>query len=227
MRDLKAADDSQHIWLSSRQLDYHDWEQDDWSNSDDTQHPTTAKPNELFSIDAPGFDPTYFKQHFLRWNFREYLQWYSSAEGAWKTISPYSYWYCNMTGDLPSCSEGSPNNHGSGSTSEKAPNTKPVADAATDQTATSGAPVQLDASASSDDDNDTLTYKWTQTAGPSVTLSDDTAEQPTFTAPTVQEQTVLTFELKVKDGTQNLGPYSADNSESDPDSVNITVNPAP
>jgi hypothetical protein len=46
-----------------------------------------------------------------------------------------------------------------------------------------------------------LTYQWTQTAGtPIVTLSDDTAVQPTFTAPDVGPSgETLTFELTVTD----------------------------
>ncbi|MCA8975883.1 MAG: hypothetical protein KDC98_14270, partial [Planctomycetes bacterium] len=64
-----------------------------------------------------------------------------------------------------------------------------------------GIVASLDATGSSDIDGDTLTYSWTQVAGPSVTLSDPTAVQPTFTTPTVTELTQLQFSLEVSDGT--------------------------
>lgn len=70
----------------------------------------------------------------------------------------------------------------------------PTADAGTDQTVASGSLVQLDGSGSSDSSNLPLTYQWTQTAGPSVTLDDDISVNPTFTAPKVQAQEVIVFE---------------------------------
>jgi hypothetical protein len=101
-------------------------------------------------------------------------------------------------------------------TVEPAPpsNTAPSADAGADQTVDEGATVTLDASGSSDTDGDTLSYAWTQTdsSGESVTLSDATAEQPTFTAPDVDSDTTLTFEVEVSDGT-----------DSDTDTVSVTV----
>ncbi|MBD3729874.1 MAG: autotransporter domain-containing protein [Sphingomonadales bacterium] len=62
------------------------------------------------------------------------------------------------------------------------PNLPPVTDAGTDQTVDGGSTVQL-AGTASDPDNDPLTYQWTQTSGPSVTLSGDTTLSPSFTAP--------------------------------------------
>jgi hypothetical protein len=93
----------------------------------------------------------------------------------------------------------------------------PVADAGADQTVASGADVTLDGSGSSNPSGGTITYQWTQTSGLSVTLSDSTAVNPTFTAPETEVQEVIVFELVV---TNEQGV------ESEPDSVTITVNPA-
>jgi PKD repeat protein len=78
-------------------------------------------------------------------------------------------------------------------------NDPPTVDAGSDQTVTEGDSVQLAGSASDVDDS-SLTYSWTQTGGPDVSLSDASAAQPTFTAPDVDSPTDLTFELTVSDG---------------------------
>jgi uncharacterized repeat protein (TIGR01451 family) len=57
--------------------------------------------------------------------------------------------------------------------------------------------ISLDGTGSSDPDGDDLLYHWVQTDGTTVTLSDDTAASPTFTAPLVEG--VLTFALTVTD----------------------------
>ena len=62
-------------------------------------------------------------------------------------------------------------------------NSRPVADAGPDQTATTGATVHLDGRASGDADGDALTYRWsltTRPAGSAAALDDPTAVQPTF-----------------------------------------------
>jgi hypothetical protein len=79
-------------------------------------------------------------------------------------------------------------------------NHAPVADAGADQSVSQGAVVTLDGSASADPDGDALTFTWSQTAGPTVALSDVHATAPSFTAPTVTATTVLTFALQVSDG---------------------------
>ncbi len=78
--------------------------------------------------------------------------------------------------------------------------TPPTADAGPDQTVDEGATVTLNGSNSSDPDDGIASYQWTQTAGTTVTLSDATAVQPTFTSPNVGPGGVaLTFELTVTD----------------------------
>lgn len=92
-------------------------------------------------------------------------------------------------------------------------NQAPIANAGPDQTVNEGALANLNGTASSDPNGNTITFLWAQTAGPAVTLSNPTSATPTFTAPQVGANTVLTFQLVVNDGLLN----------STPDSVNITV----
>ena len=60
--------------------------------------------------------------------------------------------------------------------------TLPVADAGIDATINAGATVLLNGAAT-DIDSDPLTYTWTQTAGPSVTISNPTSAAASFVAP--------------------------------------------
>ncbi|MGM0592048.1 MAG: malectin domain-containing carbohydrate-binding protein [Halobacteriota archaeon] len=83
------------------------------------------------------------------------------------------------------------------------------ADAGADQTVSEGDGVTLDATGSA---GEGLTYSWTQTAGTSVTLSGADTATPTFTAPEVDADETLTFEVEVSDG-----------SATDTDAVNVTV----
>ncbi len=76
-----------------------------------------------------------------------------------------------------------------------------MADAGPDQRVSVGEDVILDGSLSSDTDGDTIvSYRWRQTDGVPVELSDATAEKPSFEAPDGgSEGGSLSFELTVKD----------------------------
>ena len=109
-------------------------------------------------------------------------------------------------------------------TAEDAANTKPVAEAGTDQTVQESdldeagvvqpVRVTLNGSASTDAEGDPLTYAWTQiSTGTQVTLTGADTASPTFTAPQLLEDEDLGFELIVNDG----------KVDSAPDTVTVTV----
>ena len=95
-------------------------------------------------------------------------------------------------------------------------NQPPVAHAGADRQAGPGTRVMLDGTASADPDSDLpLAYRWNQTGGIAVSLSNPATVTPTFTAPA--DPVVLTFTLAVTD---SLGlPALA------PDEVAIVVDP--
>jgi len=79
-------------------------------------------------------------------------------------------------------------------------NPPPVANAGLDNTVEMGQTVTLDGSASTTPTGTITSRLWTQVAGTPVTLSDNTAVNPTFTAPTVPViGTTLRFQLTVTD----------------------------
>ena len=96
-------------------------------------------------------------------------------------------------------------------------NSAPVADAGANQTVNEGATVTLSGSGS-DADGSISSFAWTQTAGPGVALSDASAANPTFPAPLVDSDTVLSFSLSVTDN---------DGASSAPDTVDVTVEDVP
>ena len=93
-------------------------------------------------------------------------------------------------------------------------NRPPVADAGPDQAVQPLTLVTLDGGGSTDPDGDLpLTYAWTQTGGPAVTLSDPAGVAPTFAAP--DAAAVLTFALAVTDSRALADPT--------PDTVAVSV----
>jgi hypothetical protein len=79
-------------------------------------------------------------------------------------------------------------------------NHAPTAGAGEAQTVDEGTQATLDGSGSTDPDLDLLTYEWTQVGEPAVELDDPTAAKPVFTAPLVDGDTDLVFQLVVRDG---------------------------
>ncbi|MFT3710793.1 MAG: M36 family metallopeptidase [Archangium sp.] len=93
-------------------------------------------------------------------------------------------------------------------------NRAPVANAGSDQTVAAGVAVLLKGSESSDPESGKLTYSWKKTSGDAaVTLADATTVVTGFTAPDVNVDTTLVFELTVTD----------DAGATATDSVSVTV----
>lgn len=87
-------------------------------------------------------------------------------------------------------------------------NIPPVANAGLDSSAPLGETVALDASASSDANNDVLSYQWsvvTEPVGSAVSLSDATVVSPTFVSTHVGD---YTFQLIVNDGSIDSDPVT-------------------
>ncbi len=83
------------------------------------------------------------------------------------------------------------------------PNEPPTADAGVPQVVPGGSLVTL-LGTGSDPEGQPLSYAWTQTAGPSVSLSDPAGATPSFTAPAeTGEPQALSFALVVSDGAQD------------------------
>ena len=94
-------------------------------------------------------------------------------------------------------------------------NRPPVADAGLDQSVAAGAAVTLNGGGS-DPDGSVAGYAWTQTGGPTVSLSGASSATATFTAPAATTLTTLTFQLTVTD----------DDGATDSDTTRVAVSPA-
>ncbi len=92
-------------------------------------------------------------------------------------------------------------------------NRAPNSIAGTNQSVAGGVSVTLNGDGSNDPDGDTLSYAWSQTLGASVALTNTNTSTAQFTAPSVNSDTVLRFELAVSDP----------GGLSDTSTVNVTV----
>ena len=88
-------------------------------------------------------------------------------------------------------------------------NAAPVVDAGPDQAVVSGDAV-VHAGTATDSDGTIATIAWTQLAGPTVGMTGDDTETPSFTAPDVTVPTVLVFAMEATD---DEGATSADQVE--------------
>jgi hypothetical protein len=79
-------------------------------------------------------------------------------------------------------------------------NHPPIARAGEDIQVSEGDLVTLDASGSTDQDGDTLSYSWVQEGSPAVSISGNNVAKVTFTAPSVDSTTTLKFKVVVSDG---------------------------
>ena len=96
-------------------------------------------------------------------------------------------------------------------------NLPPVADAGPDLSVKESKTAQLSGLASADPNLEPLSYRWTQVAGPLVPLQNAATATPSFTAPPVSTDTLLTFELTVEDAAGATGT----------DTVVVTVRDVP
>ncbi|HEY6535572.1 MAG TPA: hypothetical protein VIY08_07210, partial [Candidatus Nitrosocosmicus sp.] len=91
----------------------------------------------------------------------------------------------------------------------------PISNAGSNQRVQSFQTVTLDGSKSHDKNGFTpLTYQWTQTSGPAVSLNNNMSPNPTFNAPSTTTNIKLTFQLIVT---------NSEGVQSQPSSVTITV----
>ena len=95
-------------------------------------------------------------------------------------------------------------------------NTPPTASAGSDRTIQEGQPVTLSGTASDEDDGDTITYRWTH-GHSGLTLTNPDTLNPSFTAPSVDQDTPITLTLTVTDS----------HNATATDTVTITVTDTP
>ena len=94
-------------------------------------------------------------------------------------------------------------------TVQEAPNRQPLAYAHLFLVFEAGQVVTLNGTGSWDPDGDTLTYRWSQTSGANVTLSDYASPVPTFVPPAEPHLQSFIFELVVNDGEMDSNPSTA------------------
>ena len=115
---------------------------------------------------------------------------------------------------LTACGGGSSSDSSAVEPEQKAQvNTAPTSIVAEDFSADENTSVSLDGSASYDTDGTIDAYSWSQISGPSVTLSGADQAVASFTAPEVDSDTTLGFELTVTD---NEGAIHSD-------TLNVTI----
>jgi hypothetical protein len=92
------------------------------------------------------------------------------------------------------------------------PNAPPIAEATVDKAIiASGQPFAFDASASTDPEGSTLSFKWTQISGPAVNIETPNTPRQILDAPDVGADESLVFEVAVSDGeTESLQTVSVD-----------------
>ncbi|MGB5722756.1 MAG: hypothetical protein WBM34_18850, partial [Woeseiaceae bacterium] len=84
-------------------------------------------------------------------------------------------------------------------------NTDPVVNAGSDQATTEQATVNLGGTATDSDIGDSLSFSWTQTAGPAVTIANADQADASFEAPVVGPAgATLTLQVAVSDGTATV-----------------------
>lgn len=99
------------------------------------------------------------------------------------------------------CGGGGSSNSPSTSTPPPAVNQSPVVTVSKLSVVTEGQPFELDASGSTDREGDRLSYSWRQLSGPSVDIGTATDAKLNLTAPELEADGSLSFEVSVSDGT--------------------------
>lgn len=192
------------------------WAETALAAASDFQIPTDAKPNEIFRLASPGFDPATLKQKYLRSDYRDYLEFHNGT--SWVRITPYAPWFLNLTaglsgGGVPPPVTVAPNTIGVGTTGQTIPNAPPAIVTTTDLfVPQSGNGISLTA-AVTDANNDVFNVQWSQTSGTPVVLSGGGAGlSTTFTAPVALGD--LQFTVTANDSTQGLARSAGNHSAS-------------
>lgn len=108
------------------------------------------------------------------------------------------------------CSGGSGSADGSGPVTNEPQNSPPSASIDGPENVDAEDSFTLDGASSFDPDGDSLTFEWSQLAGPTVYISDRSSPSIAVTAPIVGEPTIIRFRLSVRDPS---GAVSSDDFE--------------